>query len=201
MKNTSPYDNGYGLKYPDSRMVSAIVGKKLNFKFETVNSLDIGCGIGNTVQFCEDLGFNAFGLDLDESAIKHSILKSRSNLLHHNLKNQLPDTYDKFFHLITDRASLQHNTTFDLENYIFPNMLKIIVPEGVMFSLWAGEEVEQDLITTRFRQFTSFEKVNNSLNKFFVCLDLIKFESISQLNGKLDSEYLYIGSPKLSVLY
>ena len=196
MKNTSPYDNGYGLKYPDSRMVSAIVGKKLNFTSETVNSLDIGCGIGNTVQFCEDLGFNAFGLDLDESAIKHSILKSRSNLFHHNLKIQMPDTYAGFFQLITDRASLQHNTTYDLDNYILPNILKIISPEGFIFSLWAGEEVNENLITTRFKDFTSFEKAIYSLNNFFECLDLTKFESTSRVKGKLDSEYLYVGTPK-----
>jgi SAM-dependent methyltransferase len=196
MKNNSPYEEGYGLKYPDSRMVSAIIREKINSRFGIVNSLDIGCGIGNTMKFCEDLGFNAFGLDLDSSAIRHSILKSNKNLFHHNLINQMPSIYDRFFQVITDRASLQHNTAFDIENYILPNVCQVISPEGILFSLWAGQGVDQGLITKRFKEFTPFEIAVESLNKFFRSLDTIKFESVSLTNGQSNTEYLYIAIPR-----
>ena len=105
----------------------------------------------------------------------------------------MPGTYSKFFHVITDRASLQHNSASDIQRYILPNLCRVTSPGGILFSLWAGQGVDRDIITKRFKEFTPFEIAVESLNKFFRCLDAQKYESVSLFNGQASVEYLYTG--------
>jgi SAM-dependent methyltransferase len=75
-----------------------------------INILDVGCGIGNHLWFLAKEGFNAFGIDGSETAVKlaKKLLKEfnvEADIKVHDFTKPLPYE-NNFFDLVIDRSSL-----------------------------------------------------------------------------------------------
>lgn len=132
-----PYEKSN--RYPYDLLVSIVAKKFFNIsknKRKEIKVLDLGCGTGNNAKFLAENGFDVYGIDCSESAIKIC----KEIFLKINLKGKfavgdflnLPYK-DNFFDLIIDRESLYANTFDDIKN-IINNVHKKLKSKGVFVS-------------------------------------------------------------------
>lgn len=69
------YSEGWGNRWPDTVLISIFynIVKPLLPAKETYRILDFGCSIGGNTQFFKSLGFDVYGIDISENAIKKCI--------------------------------------------------------------------------------------------------------------------------------
>jgi SAM-dependent methyltransferase len=175
----SPYVNGYGLRFPESQIISATY-QFLNLASHPKNRiriLDVGCGLGNHALLLETIDAEYVGIDLDPVAIErakqifaHKSYADKITFKNANLTDfSLTKDYAKSFTLIIDRASLQHNSTSDLcfEGGIFSKVASGLDPEkGIFISYWASRTNNFDSMSQRFPIFTGFEDISKNATTF-----------------------------------
>jgi SAM-dependent methyltransferase len=102
-----------------------------------IRILEIGCGSGANLWMIAKEGFDAFGCDGSQSAIKiaKEHLQNKWNVaadIRHGVFDQLP--YDgSFFDAVCDVVSLQH-TTIDESRQSFGEILRVLKTGGYFFS-------------------------------------------------------------------
>lgn len=88
--------NFYCNKYPDSKPAE-------------INVLELGCGSGANIKYAAELGFNAYGIDISETAVNYCINSFKESNLNGNIQvasvDKLPFD-DNFFHIVIDHGAL-----------------------------------------------------------------------------------------------
>ena len=150
MQNTLSYNEkysaGYGGLYPEGHVIR-FYEKFLKYEFGIDGSneeklLDFGCGNGTHPNYFASKGFEVFGVDVSEVAIKRA-------------KN-LPKVNKKNFHVIPEGADIRHlfSNTFDiifsnqalyyLDNTQLKNTLhqmdSLLSPDGIVFFTMIGTQ-------------------------------------------------------------
>lgn len=119
------YSKGKQLnKYPFDLLVSIVVRKFFDIPFsqrKNIKVLDLGCGAGNNAKFLAENGFDVYGVDGSEAAIKvcNERFKKwnlKGNFIQGDFLN-LPYGND-FFDLAIDRESLYANKFNDIKKTI-----------------------------------------------------------------------------------
>jgi len=67
------YQSGYGLQYPDSHVIR-MFEKFLKYEYGKTSGrmLDIGCGVGQHINYFNEKGFETYGFELSEAAVENS---------------------------------------------------------------------------------------------------------------------------------
>jgi SAM-dependent methyltransferase len=180
---SDPYSEGYGLFFPDSRIISKLVPfiNRIREIDSQIKILDIGCGLGNhsyITDIFDDVLY--FGVDISEIAIERAIETSAKRYNRENIFYFASD-FEKFlenttltFDIFVDRASLQHHVqTGEAKNLarIFELMKSKSDDSGsYLFSLWASEI--NNKANVRFKKFFPFEQALPILKKYCNCLEI-----------------------------
>jgi len=108
--------------------------KKMNLDKSDMNVLDWGCGRGRSVAWLRELGYNAFGTDIDPEPVNNSrkLLSARGldadlliSLMENGVEKKFPDN---FFHLSFSEGVFEH--VKDLEQ-VAANLKRLTAPGGV----------------------------------------------------------------------
>lgn len=68
------YANGWGNRYTDTEWVTIFQRcVKKNIKLQNVKVLDFGCSLGANSRYFRDLGYDVYGIDISDTAIKKCI--------------------------------------------------------------------------------------------------------------------------------
>ena len=180
---SDPYSEGYGLFFPDSRIISKLVPfiNRIREIDSQIKILDIGCGLGNhsyITDIFDDVLY--FGVDISEIAIERAIETSAKRYNRENIFYFASD-FEKFlenttlrFDIFIDRASLQHHVQAgEAKNLarIFELMKSKSADTGsYLFSLWASEI--NNKANVRFKKFFPFEQALPILKKYVNCLEI-----------------------------
>ncbi len=187
------YKTGYGNRFPDSNILSAIVpfinnsceSKKANK--DNFRILDLGCGLGpNLYILREYIEVKYQGIDISETAIE--IARTRIEEMQLIERAQVDAVSTETFledcnhpwELILDRASLQHHDVIQdtsRRNKFFSMLNSRLASDGLFVSLWAGGRSVNSKI--RFKNFVPFEDVKSSLDEN---MNIISIRRISQCN-------------------
>ncbi len=180
----SPYSRGYGLRFPESQIISSIY-QFLEFSSRDsqtrIRILDVGCGLGNHALLLEAMDADYVGIDADPIAIQRAkrifadkpyakrIKFENIGIYDYSLGSQYPNS----FSLIIDRASLQHNSASDLisEQGILAKLaLGLDNEKGILVSYWASKYNSKVSMTQRFPDFTGFEEIAQESQQFLQIL-------------------------------
>ena len=90
-----------------------ILRKRLDIEKDKFNILDWGCGRGENVMWLRDLGYNAFGVEINSNFIEngHYLIKKKGydkNILVLIEKNGKTKFSDNFFHFIFSKQVFEH---------------------------------------------------------------------------------------------
>ncbi len=93
--------------------------------------VDVGCGNGDDVRWLHDAGFDAIGIDIDESCIREAMSRTQhANIMWHVGSAVLLPCPDASCVLIADRGCLHHMPTDDRLRYA-AEVGRVLVPGGV----------------------------------------------------------------------
>lgn len=137
------YQNGWGNRYPSSEVISLYfnhVKKKLKKRNDKLKVLDFGCSLGANTKFFEEQGFDVYGIDISETAIKKCVEingfdaeKFKAvNVFEHN---SIKEIFDIEFDLIVAFEVLYYFSAEDSKRLL--NMFKgSLVEDGIIFASW-----------------------------------------------------------------
>ncbi len=121
-------------KYPYDSVVSFVFRyAPKNKPRNQVNVLDVGCGIGNHLWFLAREGFNAYGIDGSETAVKLAteLLKEfgvSADVRVFDFTEPLPYE-DEFFDLVIDRSSLS-SINYESARKVINEIYRVLKPQG-----------------------------------------------------------------------
>ena len=175
----SPYAKEYGLRFPESPIVTAIYQfLGIQNPNKRIRILDVGCGLGNHALLLETLDAEYVGIDVDLIAIERAriifsdkpyadkIQFKNTSIIDYSLESHYPHS----FTVIIDRASLQHNSIPNLisDNGIIARIaLGLDSEKGILVSYWASKNNNLNSMSQRFPIFTGFEDISADLKFFF----------------------------------
>lgn len=117
------------------------------------NLLDFGCGSGAAVNYFNQIGFNAFGVDSSETAIK--IAKARYPMLSNNFlkinSNTLRNSrkfFGKTYTVITAFQSLYYFNKSHFE-YVCNDLFQMLEPGGVFIATMMSKLSEQFYLNSK----------------------------------------------------
>lgn len=114
----------------------------LNLKKKDINILDWGCGRGRAVLWLREMGYNAFGVDIDPEPIKKGIClikkkgynESILKLINLDEKTQFPDN---FFHFSFSNQVFEHVKNL---NSIALELFRITKKRGIGFHIFPAQK-------------------------------------------------------------
>lgn len=119
------YSQGKQLNnYPYDLVVSLIAKNFFSIPFKKrkdIKMLDLGCGAGNHAKFIAENGFDVYGIDGSDTAIKHCRQKfKKAGLKGTFIRGDFLDLpyMDNFFNCILDRESLYANKLVAIERAV-----------------------------------------------------------------------------------
>lgn len=125
-------------KYPFDSIVSFIFNNFGNLSLEErkkIKILEVGCGACNNIWFYAEEGFDTYGIDISESAIKFGKNRLKEKNLNANLIvgsfTDLPYE-DNYFDIIIDRLSISHCP--NLINESLNNIKRVLKDNGLFYS-------------------------------------------------------------------
>jgi len=122
-----------------------------------VRVLDLGCGWGNNMAFLNEQGFDAYGIDFSESAVRHC----REHFTNIELSSFEKLPYgDEFFDCVIDRQAIQHNSKEVMQD-VFKEVYRVLKPEGLFFSVMMAQ-ADYDHYTT----YLSEDKIRDLTKPF-----------------------------------
>lgn len=150
MQNTLSYDekysNGYGGLYPEGHVIR-FYEKFLKYEFGIDGSngekvLDFGCGNGTHQKYFASKGFEVFGVDISEVAIKQA-----KDLFVENEKNfhvisegaDITGLFGNRFDIIFSNQALYYLNNTQLRNILF-QMDSLLKPNGIVFFTMIGTQ-------------------------------------------------------------
>ncbi len=194
----------------------AIVGDNLTSyvdkKPEVTKVLDFGCGSGILVDELAKQGYQAYGLDASEEAIKFGALQGISNLEvidSHEIQHP-DDTFDAVFaldvleHLEDERWALD-----EIRRVLKPGGVAIIMVPAYMFLWGVQDEVAhhyrrytRSSLLKKIRESTSLQVVRSSYFNTFLFLPIAGVRFVSRaLDLKSRESDFDINSPFLNNLF
>jgi SAM-dependent methyltransferase len=208
---TDPYSQGYGLRLPDSRLISKFMTliREKRIKKSKLIVLDIGCGLGGNsylTDLFEDLLY--YGIDISSHAILRATEFSKTRYRNCNIKFIESDTKrflqktNMQFDVFLDRASFQHHSSIakqeDLQELCKLMREKSVDSGAYLLSLWASEYNKNS--NQRFETFFPFERALPQLVDNF---EVIQIESqttnifAEDFSESLSSkEFMFLGKVK-----
>ncbi len=112
--------------------------------------LDFGSNYGHAVKILDNMGFDTWGVDVSEEAIRHGRAQNISNLILDREKKFLPESFDVIIsldvmeHIKDDNAAFQY-----ISSLLKPGGVIVIQVPAFMF-LWGV----QDEVSHHFRRYT-----------------------------------------------
>lgn len=112
-----------------------------NLKKEDVNILDWGCGRGRSVAKLREMGFNAFGIEIDEKTLSNGFLFFKNRGLNPKdlLKSskELDDFKSNYFHIIFSEQVFEHISNISEVIQIFN---RLTVKDGIGIHFFPGSK-------------------------------------------------------------
>tara|TARA_A100001011_G_scaffold400789_1_gene518861 strand:- start:9466 stop:10152 length:687 start_codon:yes stop_codon:yes gene_type:complete len=145
--NTKAYEKkfskGYGTMYPEGHVIRFLY-KFLNYEFKLFkgNLLDFGCGNGTHTNYFQSKGFNSFGFDGNEEAIKYA--KKRypehcENFKTHNALNSILNLFPDFkFNVVVSNQVLYYLDDDNLNNRLI-EINELLEEGGYVFFTMMGK--------------------------------------------------------------
>lgn len=118
-------DVPWGYDKPDDKIISIL--EKMHLSPGT-KVLDAGCGNGKNSVFLAEMGFNVYGFDLSNEAIKAAKKRLSSGHFVVSAVNQLPYK-DKYFDVVID-VGLFHCVPLNQRNQAIEEMIRVLKPGG-----------------------------------------------------------------------
>lgn len=108
--------------YPGSKVLAA----SIKSQFNPTKVLDVGCAKGFLVKAFEDVGINAWGVDVSEYAISNAPVDIRSKLYRVDLNRDILPFKDEYFDFVTFLGTIEY-----LDNYKhIINEIKRVLRDG-----------------------------------------------------------------------
>lgn len=231
MKNQKQeWDNSYLNRdnfvfYPNEeviRFLSKYIRKRIGFnEFKDIVSftpppkvLDIGCGIGRHVILCQEMGLDAYGIDLSEYAVKigqnwlsdKKIHNYQEKIIQGDIR-QLPFS-NSFFDYALSHGVLD-SMSFDVAQSSVSELARVLVPGGLFYcdlisgddSSHSREYCEEDIVTDSHeygtvQSYFNFTKIHKLFDEFFKIEEAIIIRKENIISGKYYSRYHLILSKK-----
>lgn len=184
----------------------------VNKKPKETTVLDFGCGSGLFVSELEEQGYEAYGLDISEEAVRFGLLQGRKNLgVIDAHKIDFPDnTFDAIFGM----AVLEH---LEDESWALQEMQRVLKPGGVVILmvpayqfLWGVQDevahhyrrYTKESLLKKIQESTSLTEVASTYFNTFLFLPIAGFRLISRVLGIKGRESDFdINSPFLNKLF
>lgn len=226
MSNKVEWDNSYDNRdnfvfYPHEevvRFMSKYIRKRIglcefkNIAFNSTNTriLDLGCGIGRHVMYCHDMGLDAFGIDLSDSAIsfahewarQHEITNYNNKILQGDVR-QLPWEHNFFSYAISH--GVLDSMPFDIARAACIELGRVMTPEGLFYcdlvsgddSRHAREFSGEEIVTSVHEKGTTqlyynFNKINELIQGVFMIEECLLGRREDVLNGNYTSRYFLV---------
>lgn len=124
-------------KYPAEALIRFIARNFYQRQRGQINILEIGCGPGSNIWYFSREGFNAYGIDISETAINKAKDRLKNECLvaaelHVGNITNLPFK-NKMFDCVVDNACLYCNTTSDTE-IIMKEIKRVTKEDGLFYS-------------------------------------------------------------------
>ncbi|QZY54310.1 class I SAM-dependent methyltransferase [Crassaminicella profunda] len=217
---TKEWDNSYKNKdnfvfYPHEeviRFVSKYVRKKTGTEeYKIIHNkniaLDLGCGIGRHVIYLDEMGLDAYGIDLSKEAIeyaknwcKHMDREHLSKKLTIGSITEMPYD-DNFFDFIVSHGVLD-SMHFDIAKVAMKEVYRTLKQDGLFyFDLisgndyehpreYAGEEiVTSDMEKDTVQSYFNWTKINQLIDGYFKIEDVVLIQRESVIFTQKDSRY------------
>jgi len=130
-------------KYPAEPLIRFIAKNFYHRRRNQINILEIGCGPGPNIWYFAREGFNAYGIDISETAINKAKTRMKTEGLTAELYvgsiMKLPFNND-LFDCVVDNECLYCNTLFDTE-VIMQEIKRVIKDNGLFFSRTLGDDM------------------------------------------------------------
>lgn len=123
-------------KYPSESVIRFVARNFYKENRRRCKILEVGCGTGANLWYLAREGFDVYGIDGSEAAIKKAKLRLRNDGLQVNLKvgdiENLPYA-DEYFDGIIDNECLAHNSFLNAEK-ILREIKRVLKVEGLFYS-------------------------------------------------------------------
>lgn len=172
-------------QYPAEPLIRFIAQHFYNKKRDEIKILEIGCGPGPNIWYLAREGFNAYGIDISETAIDRAKLRLKKENLQANLYvgdvDQLPFP-DNQFDGVIDNECLMCNTRRDTE-LILKEIKRVTKDNGLFFSRTFTDE----MYTGKTKENTGYLEYDNISDGLFAnkgFLRLTSKQDVDDLYGK-----------------
>lgn len=130
-------------RFPYDRVVSAVLSNFAGKDASQIKILELGCGTSNNILFLAQEGFQAYGVDGSETAIRLGEDILRANNLTANLKcldfSDLSEFGEDYFDMIIDRGSIMHNRRSTIMKTM-AEVCRVLKPGGYLFSQFFSDQ-------------------------------------------------------------
>lgn len=127
--------NNYDVKYFEKRDLLiphlAQTIKNLMIEHKLKNVLDVGCGTGRLVQFLNKSGFEAFGCDISQKALKVAKTINKKGTIVRSSADKLPYV-DNSYDLVTAISVIEHLKPNQAVKFI-KEAKRVLKPSGFIF--------------------------------------------------------------------
>lgn len=174
------YQSGYGTFYPDGHVIR-FYEKFLKYELGIDGSsnpklLDFGCGNGTHLAYFKTKGFDVYGLDVSEVAIKtakNRFPKIEEKIATIQQDGNISNVFDTKFDVIFSNQTLYFLSNTEL-NLRLSQMYDMLLPGGVVYFTMMGSEnyyysLSKDVENgDGFRSVTVTGRLNQTLNINFI---------------------------------
>jgi ubiquinone/menaquinone biosynthesis C-methylase UbiE len=204
------------------RFVSKYIRKRIGLReFKDIGSfdsepkvLDLGCGIGRHVIFCEEMGLDTYGIDVSKEAVK----VARTWLVNRGIENpdhkilqgdirQLPFS-DRFFDYAISHGVLD-SMSFDIAQESVSEVARVLAPGGLFYcDLISGDDSShsreycgENVVTNShengtIQSFFNFTKIKILFDELFISKEAIIIRREDIFSGKYSSRYHLVFSKR-----
>jgi len=126
------FEEGGKADFEKRRPYFSLLAKTLVERFHPESALDIGCAGGDLVHALRELGINAYGVDISEYAISHSIQGVRQYLQPVDVDSEGLPFGENSFDLVTALGVIEH---LQRPDHLISETRRVLKPRGGMYIL------------------------------------------------------------------